>query len=181
MQETGELAKAVLVFGQMSDPPGCRFRVVLMALTIAEYFRDVRKCDLMFLVDNILCYVQAGSEASGLLGRLPSEVGYQPTLADDLRSLEERIASVAVAAITSFQAVYVPADVLADPAVAQTLVHLDASIVLSRALAAPDSIRRSIPWGRPRACSTRAASGIGTNRSLSTSRRPSSGIARWRT
>ena len=110
--------------------------MALTALTMAEYFRDVHKSEVMFLVDNIFRYVQAGSEVSGLLGRLPSEVGYQPTLADDLGSLEERIASVAGAAITSVQAVYVPADDLADPAVAQTFVHLDASIVLSRALAA---------------------------------------------
>jgi F-type H+-transporting ATPase subunit beta len=136
MQETGVIANAVLVFGQMSDPPGCRFRVALTALTMAEYFRDVEKREVMFLVDNIFRYVQAGSEVSGLLGRLPSEVGYQPTLADDLGALEERIASVAGAAITSVQAVYVPADDMADPAVAQTFVHLDASIVLSRALAA---------------------------------------------
>jgi F-type H+-transporting ATPase subunit beta len=136
MQETGVLASSVLVFGQMSDPPGCRFRAALTALTFAEYFRDVRQSEVMFLVDNIFRYVQAGSEVSGLLGRLPSEVGYQPTLADDLGSLEERIASVAGAAITSVQAVYVPADDLADPAVAQTFIHLDASIVLSRSLAA---------------------------------------------
>jgi F-type H+-transporting ATPase subunit beta len=136
MQETGVIANAVLVFGQMSDPPGCRFRVALTALTMAEYFRDVEKREVMFLVDNIFRYVQAGSEVSGLLGRLPSEVGYQPTLADDLGALEERIASVAAAAITSVQAVYVPADDMADPAVAQTFVHLDASIVLSRVLAA---------------------------------------------
>jgi F-type H+-transporting ATPase subunit beta len=136
MQETGELENAILVFGQMSDPPGSRFRVALSALTMAEYFRDVRKTEVMFLVDNIFRYVQAGSEVSGLLGRLPSEVGYQPTLADDLGSLEERIASVVAASITSVQAVYVPADDMTDPAVAQTFTHLDASIVLSRGLAA---------------------------------------------
>jgi F-type H+-transporting ATPase subunit beta len=136
MQETGVLANSILVFGQMGDSPGSRFRVALAALTMAEYFRDVQKSEVMFLVDNIFRYVQAGSEVSGLLGRLPSEVGYQPTLADDLGTLEERIASVAGAAITSVQAVYVPADDLADPAVAQTFVHLDASIVLSRSLAA---------------------------------------------
>jgi F-type H+-transporting ATPase subunit beta len=136
MQETGVLESAILVFGQMGDAPGSRFRVALSAVTMAEYFRDVRKTEVMFLVDNIFRYVQAGSEVSGLLGRLPSEVGYQPTLADDLGILEERIASVADAAITSVQAVYVPADDMADPAVAQTFVHLDASIVLSRTLAA---------------------------------------------
>jgi F-type H+-transporting ATPase subunit beta len=136
MQETGVLPGAILVFGQMNDAPGSRFRVALAALTMAEYFRDVQKKEVMFLVDNIFRYVQAGSEVSGLLGRLPSEVGYQPTLADDLAAVEERIASVAGAAITSVQAVYVPADDLTDPAVAQTFAHLDASIVLSRKLAA---------------------------------------------
>lgn len=136
MQETGTLAKSVLVFGQMNDAPGSRFRVALAALTMAEYFRDVDKAEVLFLVDNIFRYVQAGSEVSGLLGRLPSEVGYQPTLADDLAIFEERIASVHGAAITSVQAVYVPADDLTDPAVAQTFSHLDASIVLSRTLAA---------------------------------------------
>ncbi len=136
MEETGVLANAILVFGQMSDPPGSRFRVALSALTMAEYFRDVRHTEVMFLIDNVFRYVQAGSEVSGLLGRLPSEVGYQPTLADDLGTLEERIASVDAASITSVQAVYVPADDMTDPAVAQTFVHLDASIVLSRNLAA---------------------------------------------
>ena len=136
MQKTGTLDHAVLLFGQMNDAPGSRFRVALSALTMAEYFRDVRKTEVLFLVDNIFRYVQAGSEVSGLLGRLPSEVGYQPTLADDLAVLEERIASVAGASITSVQAVYVPADDLTDPAVVQAFAHLDASIVLSRNLAA---------------------------------------------
>jgi F-type H+/Na+-transporting ATPase subunit beta len=136
MQQTGVLPGSVLVFGQMNDAPGSRFRVALAALTMAEYFRDVQKKEVMFLVDNIFRYIQAGSEVSGLLGRLPSEVGYQPTLADDLAAIEERIASVAGAAITSVQAVYVPADDLTDPAVAATFAHLDASIVLSRKLAA---------------------------------------------
>jgi F-type H+-transporting ATPase subunit beta len=136
MQQTGTLANSVLVFGQMNDAPGSRFRVGLSALTMAEYFRDVLKQEVLFLVDNIFRYVQAGSEVSGLLGRLPSEVGYQPTLADDLAVFEERIASVDGAAITSVQAVYVPADDLTDPAVAQTFSHLDSSIVLSRTLAA---------------------------------------------
>ena len=145
MQETGVIANAILLFGQMSDPPGSRFRVALAALTMAEYFRDVLSTEVMFLVDNIFRYVQAGSEVSGLLGRLPSEVGYQPTLADDLGTLEERIASVAGASITSVQAVYVPADDMADPAVAQTFTHLDASIVLSRGLAPAAFIPRSTP------------------------------------
>src|SRR5579872_5921176 len=136
MQQTGTLEKSVLVFGQMNDAPGSRFRVALSALTMAEYFRDVDKSEVLFLVDNIFRYVQAGSEVSGLLGRLPSEVGYQPTLADDLAVFEERIASVHGSAITSVQAVYVPADDLTDPAVAQTFAYLDASIVFSRNLAA---------------------------------------------
>jgi F-type H+-transporting ATPase subunit beta len=136
MKETGVLANAILVFGQMNDAPGSRFRVALTALTMAEYFRDVHHIEVMFLVDNVFRYVQAGSEVSGLLGRLPSEVGYQPTLADDLAAVEERIASVNGAAITSVQAVYVPADDLTDPAVAQTFAHLDSSLVLSRGLAA---------------------------------------------
>jgi F-type H+-transporting ATPase subunit beta len=136
MQQSGVLARSILVFGQMNDAPGSRFRVALTALTMSEFFRDVQHREVVFLVDNIFRYVQAGSEVSGLLGRLPSEVGYQPTLADDLAALEERVASVGGAAITSVQAVYVPADDLTDPAVAQTFVHLDASIVLSRAQAA---------------------------------------------
>jgi F-type H+-transporting ATPase subunit beta len=136
MQQSGVLAHSILVFGQMNDAPGSRFRVALSALTMGEYFRDVEHREVVFLVDNIFRYVQAGSEVSGLLGRLPSEVGYQPTLADDLAALEERIASIGPAAITSVQAVYVPADDLTDPAVAQAFVHLDASIVLSRSQAA---------------------------------------------
>ena len=136
MKETGVLAKAVLVFGQMNDAPGSRYRVALTALTMAEFFRDVQKQEVLVLIDNIFRYVQAGSEVSGLLGRLPSEVGYQPTLADDLAAVEERITSAGGAAITSVQAVYVPADDLTDPAVAQTFAHLDASIVLARAQAA---------------------------------------------
>jgi F-type H+-transporting ATPase subunit beta len=136
MGHTGALDHSVLLFGQMNAPPGARFRVALSAITMAEYFRDREKTEVMFLVDNVFRYVQAGSEVSGLLGRLPSAVGYQPTLADDLATLEERIASVEGAAITSVQAVYVPADDFSDPAVVQTFAHLDASIVLSRGAAA---------------------------------------------
>ncbi|MGE0886666.1 MAG: F0F1 ATP synthase subunit beta [Blastocatellales bacterium] len=136
MKATGVLDESILVFGQMDTSPGIRFRVGLTALTMAEYFRDVEKKEVMFLVDNIFRYVQAGSEVSGLLGRLPSEVGYQPTLADEMAALEERIATKGGASITSIQAVYVPADDMTDPAVAQAFVHLDASIVLSRNLAA---------------------------------------------
>jgi F-type H+-transporting ATPase subunit beta len=136
MQESEVIRNSILVFGQMNDAPGSRYRVALTALTMAEYFRDIEHKEVMFLVDNIFRYVQAGSEVSGLLGRLPSEVGYQPTLADDLATVEERVASASGIAITSVQAVYVPADDLTDPAVAQTFAHLDASIVLSRGQAA---------------------------------------------
>jgi F-type H+-transporting ATPase subunit beta len=136
MGRTGVLDHSVLLFGQMNAPPGARFRVGLSAITMAEYFRDHEKTEVMFLVDNIFRYVQAGSEVSGLLGRWPSAVGYQPTLAEDMAKLQERIASVDGTAITSVQAVYVPADDLSDPAVVQTFVHLDASIVLSRGAAA---------------------------------------------
>ena len=136
MAKTGVLEHSVLLFGQMNSPPGARFRVGLSAITMAEYFRDRQKTEVMFLVDNIFRYVQAGSEVSGLLGRSPSAVGYQPTLAEDMAILQERIASVDGAAITSVQAVYVPADDLTDPAVVQTFVHLDASIVLARGAAA---------------------------------------------
>jgi F-type H+-transporting ATPase subunit beta len=136
MQQTGVIERTILVFGQMNEAPGCRYRVALTALTMAEYFRDSERRNVMFLVDNVFRYVQAGSEVSGLLGRLPSEVGYQPTLADDLAALEERIVATGSAAITSVQAVYVPADDLTDPAVAQTFSHLDASIVLARTMAA---------------------------------------------
>ena len=136
MRDNGALANSILVFGQMSESPGVRFRVALTALTMAEYFRDVAGKDVLFLVDNIARYLQAGSEISGLLGRLPSELGYQPTLAYDLGALEARIAARDGHAITSVQAIYVPADDLTDPAVAQTFVHLDSSIFLARDRAA---------------------------------------------
>jgi F-type H+-transporting ATPase subunit beta len=136
MRESGALANSILVLGQMSESPGVRFRIALTALTMAEYFRDVAGKDVLFLVDNIARYVQAGSEISGLLGRLPSELGYQPTLAYDLAALEARIAARDGHAITSVQAIYVPADDLTDPAVAQTFVHLDSSIFLARDRAA---------------------------------------------
>lgn len=132
MQKLGVLDKAVLVFGQMNEPPGARFRVGLSALTMAEYFRDDEKKDVLLFVDNVFRYIQAGSEVSSLLGRMPSAVGYQPTLAKDLADLEERITSLKEGSITSVQAVYVPADDLTDPAVATTFTHLDSSIVLSR-------------------------------------------------
>jgi F-type H+-transporting ATPase subunit beta len=134
MKRSGVLGDAVLVFGQMNEPPGARFRAVLSALTMAEYFRDVEGQDVLFFIDNVFRYVQAGSEVSALLGRLPSAVGYQPTLASEMGRLEERIVSTQRGAITSVQAIYVPADDLTDPAPAATFSHLDATIVLSRAL-----------------------------------------------
>jgi F-type H+-transporting ATPase subunit beta len=129
------LDKTILVFGQMNEPPGARFRVGNSALTMAEYFRDDARRDVLLLIDNIFRFVQAGSEVSGLMGQLPSRVGYQPTLATELAELEERICSTRTGAITSVQAVYVPADDFTDPAVAHAFGHLSASIVLSRKMA----------------------------------------------
>jgi F-type H+-transporting ATPase subunit beta len=136
MAASGVLDRTVLVFGQMNEPPGARWRVALSALTIAEYFRDADHRNVLLLMDNVFRFVQAGSEVSGLLGRPPSRVGYQPTLASEVASLQERIASVAGAAVTSIQAVYVPADDFTDPAVTAISNHLDSTIVLSRAMAA---------------------------------------------
>ncbi len=136
MQEAGVLNNTVLVFGQMNEPPGARFRVALTALTVAEYFRDVEGRDVLLFIDNIFRFVQAGSEVSALLGRMPSAVGYQPTLATDMGELQERITSTKRGSITSVQAIYVPADDITDPAPATTFTHLDATIVLSRQLAA---------------------------------------------
>ena len=135
MAEAGVLEKTVLVFGQMNEPPGARFRVALSALTVAEHFRDAEGKDILLLIDNIFRFVQAGSEISGLLGRLPSRVGYQPTLGSEVAQLQERIASTHRGSVTSIQAVYVPADDLTDPAAAETFTHLDATITLSRRLA----------------------------------------------
>jgi F-type H+-transporting ATPase subunit beta len=135
MQKSGVLDRAVLIFGQMNEPPGARFRVALAALTIAEYFRDDRKQDVLLFFDNIYRYVQAGLEVSLLRARIPSEVGYQPTLFTEMGQLQERIASTKDGAITSVQAVYVPADDLADPGPASVFAHLDASVVLSRRIA----------------------------------------------
>jgi F-type H+-transporting ATPase subunit beta len=136
MSEAGVLNNTVLVFGQMNEPPGARFRVALTALTIAEYFRDVEGRDVLLFIDNIFRFVQAGSEVSALLGRMPSAVGYQPTLSTDMGELQERITSTKKGSITSVQAIYVPADDITDPAPATTFTHLDATIVLSRQLAA---------------------------------------------
>jgi F-type H+-transporting ATPase subunit beta len=135
MQRSGVLERAVLVFGQMSEPPGARFRVAFAALTMAEHFRDERRQDVLLFFDNIYRHVQAGLEVSLLRARIPSEVGYQPTLFREIGQLEERIASTRNGAITSVQAVYVPADDLADPGPASVFAHLDASVVLSRRLA----------------------------------------------
>jgi len=135
MKRTGVLDDAVLVFGEMNEPPGARFRAAFTALTMAEHFRDVEHQDVLFFVDNIFRYIQAGGEVSALLGRLTSAVGYQPTLATEVGALEERIVSTSRAAITSVQAIYVPADDLTDPAPASTFAHLDATVVLSRQLA----------------------------------------------
>lgn len=135
LRQSGVLERTALVFGQMNEPPGARWRAGLTALTMAEYFRDTAHENVLLLIDNVYRLVQAGSEVSGLLGRLPSRVGYQPTLASEIAELEERIASVAGAAITSIQAVYVPADDFTDPAVAEIFSHLDSSIVLSRDMA----------------------------------------------
>ena len=132
MKESGVLDKTALVFGQMNEPPGARMRVAETGLTMAEYFRDVKKQDVLLFIDNIFRFVQAGSEVSALLGRMPSAVGYQPTLANDVGELQERIASTKDGSVTSVQAVYVPADDLTDPAPATTFAHLDATTVLSR-------------------------------------------------
>ena len=136
MQDAGVLPKTVMVFGQMNEAPGVRFRVPLTGLTMAEYFRDKEKKDVLLLVDNIFRFVQAGSEVSVLLGQIPSRVGYQPSLGTDIANLEERISSTADAAITSIQAVYVPADDFTDPSAVHTFAHLSSSIVLSRVRAA---------------------------------------------
>ncbi|MEO6712906.1 MAG: F0F1 ATP synthase subunit beta, partial [Mycobacteriales bacterium] len=134
MAEAGVLEKTALVFGQMDEPPGVRLRVALTALTMAEYFRDVERQDVLLFVDNVFRFTQAGSEVSTLLGRMPSAVGYQPTLADEMGVLQERITSTRGRSITSLQAIYVPADDLTDPAPATTFAHLDATTVLSRSI-----------------------------------------------
>ncbi len=136
LRESGVLSRTALVFGQMNEPPGARWRVGMTALTIAEYFRDTMSRNVLLLMDNVFRFVQAGAEVSGMLGRLPSRVGYQPTLATEISDLQERITSVAGAAVTAIQAVYVPADDFTDPAVVETFRHLDSSIVLSRDMAA---------------------------------------------
>ena len=135
MKESGVISKTALVYGQMNEPPGARMRVALSGLTMAEYFRDVKNQDVLLFIDNIFRFTQAGSEVSALLGRMPSAVGYQPTLATEMGALQERITSTKKGSITSVQAVYVPADDLTDPAPATTFTHLDATTVLSRDIA----------------------------------------------
>ena len=134
MKESGVIDKMSMVFGQMNEPPGARARVALSGLSMAEYFRDKNKADILFFIDNIFRFTQAGSEVSALLGRIPSAVGYQPTLATEMGELQERITSTKEGSITSVQAVYVPADDLTDPAPATTFAHLDSTVVLSRAI-----------------------------------------------
>ena len=136
MKQTGVLNKTALVYGQMNEPPGARMRVALTALTMAEHFRDKMNMDVLFFIDNIFRFTQAGSEVSALIGRMPSAVGYQPTLATEMGQLQERITSTKKGSITSVQAVYVPADDLTDPAPATTFAHLDARVVLDRSIAA---------------------------------------------
>jgi F-type H+-transporting ATPase subunit beta len=135
MKESGVIDKTTMTFGQMNEPPGARLRVALSALATAEYFRDEKGLDVLLFVDNIFRFTQAGAEVSALLGRMPSAVGYQPTLANEMGDLQERITSTKTGSITSIQAVYVPADDLTDPAPATTFTHLDATTVLSRPLA----------------------------------------------
>ena len=134
MKESGVIDKTALIFGQMNEPPGARLRVGLAGLTVAEYFREAGGQDVLLFIDNIFRFVQAGSEVSALLGRMPSAVGYQPTLATEMGELQERITSTKRGSVTSVQAIYVPADDLTDPAPAATFAHLDATTVLSRAI-----------------------------------------------
>ena len=136
MTESGVINKTAMVFGQMNEPPGARLRVALTGLTMAEYFRDEMKQDVLLFIDNIFRFTQAGSEVSALLGRMPSAVGYQPTLATEMGQLQERITSTKQGSITSIQAVYVPADDYTDPAPATTFAHLDATTNLERRIAA---------------------------------------------
>ena len=158
MTESGVIDRVALVYGQMNEPPGARLRVGLSGLTMAEYFRDEGQ-DVLFFIDNIFRFVQAGSEVSALLGRMPSAVGYQPTLATEMGQLQERITSTRVGSVTSVQAIYVPADDLTDPAPANTFAHLDAFIVLARAISEKgiypaidplDSNSRALPARRGR-------------------------------
>ena len=159
MKESGVIEKTALVFGQMNEPPGARLRVALTGLTVAEYFRDEEGQDVLLFIDNIFRFTQAGSEVSALLGRMPSAVGYQPTLATEMGELQERITSTKKGSITSVQAIYVPADDLTDPAPATAFAHLDATTVLNRAIAEMGIYPAVDPLTRPRAFSIRTSSG----------------------
>ena len=182
MMESGVFEKAALVFGQMDEPPGVRLRVALSALTMAEYFRDVQNQDVLLFVDNIFRFVQAGSEVSTLLGRMPSAVGYQPTLADEMGQLQERITSTRGRSITSLQAVYVPADDYTDPAPFTTFTHLDATTELSAARSPRSaSTRRSTRWRRRRRSSPRRSSASATTTSPAACRRCCSATRSCRT
>ena len=178
----GPGSKVALVYGQMNEPPGARARVGLSGLTVAEYFRDAEGQDVLFFVDNIFRFTQAGSEVSALLGRIPSAVGYQPTLSTDMGALQERITSTKKGSITSVQAIYVPADDLTDPAPATSFAHLDATTVLSRSIAEHGDLpgRRSART-RPRACSIRASSAKSTTRPRAPSSACCSSTSRCRT
>ena len=165
MKESGVIEKTALIFGQMTEPPGSRLRVALTGVTAAEYFRDEEGQDVLLFIDNIFRFTQAGSEVSALLGRMPSAVGYQPTLGTEMGALQERITSTKKGSITSVQAIYVPADDITDPAPATAFAHLDATTVLSRAAhRARASTRRWIRSPRPRASSTRTSSARSTTR-----------------
>ena len=181
--ETGEtvLSKTALIYGQMNEPPGARARVALSALTVAEYFRDEEGQDVLLFVDNIFRFTQAGSEVSALLGRIPSAVGYQPTLATEMGELQERITSTNKGSITSVQAIYVPADDLTDPAPATTFAHLDATTVLSRSIAELGIYPPSTRSTRAPRCSTHPSSASVTTRWPVACRRPCRSIRTSRT
>ena len=164
MTESGVLDKVALVFGQMNEPPGARLRVGLSGLTMAEYFRDQGQ-DVLLFIDNIFRFTQAGSEVSALLGRMPSAVGYQPTLATEMGQLQERITSTRTGSVTSVQAIYVPADDLTDPAPANTFAHLDSTTVLTRALVEQGIYPAVDPLDSSRARCSRASSPTSTTRS----------------
>ena len=180
MQESGVMDKVALVYGQMNEPPGARLRVGLSGLTMAEYFRDEGQ-DVLLFIDNIFRFVQAGSEVSALLGRMPSAVGYQPTLATEMGQLQERITSTRTGSVTSVQAIYVPADDLTDPAPANTFAHLDATTVLDRSIVEKGIYPAVDPLARPRARSSRASSPTSTTGRRRACRRCCSATATCRT
>ena len=181
LQESGVLSKTALVYGQMNEPPGARARVALTGVTVAEYFRDEEGKDVLFFVDNIFRFVQANSEVSALLGRMPSAVGYQPTLGTDIGELQERITTTKKGAITSVQAIFVPADDYTDPAPATTFTHLDAITALDRKIFEKGIFPRSIRSPRPRASSIRRSSARSTTTSRAGCSRFSSATRTCRT